>query len=460
MAMIVGGSMYVTMIAANIAILNLKEYEWAQYLVAIPFYIAVGVGAPLLWTGQAVYLNRVAEAKHAGEGNDPTEEFMLSPSQSKAKLADTKAEYNGTFYALFQANGVVGCAFSSILKLIGSGDMITTILFICLTGFACIGIFILSLLPQVEAVDNLKAKGGNSDPLDSAFEDQHESLEKDTDDDDVSIGETLTFLVSEPRMYCLVPIIFFNGLSLGFINSDYTKYVVAEGIGDKNIGFAIATFYGCNALATKAFGHKSVTGALGRRGLYVLSFVLQVIFFGFFLFAHSQVIGLDGNDMSNFVPPKTKVPINGTLVELSDTKWEAPPGHAAPASWSYVVVFLGAAIFATGDAVLESVVPVTLQNYFAGDDKKVNASAANQKMWQSLGFAAQFAIGAVFPQLDASETVLQHFQLKVIIIGAVLLGGYALAFFTLCKYPIDDDEAHTEKERPSFEGVSRGSFIG
>merc|ERR1712205_183183 len=118
------------------------------------------------------------------------------------------------------------------------------------------------------------------------------------------------------------------------------------------------------------------------------------------------------------------------------------------------------AIFATGDAVLESVVPVTLQNYFAGDDCKVNASAANQKMWQSLGFAAQFAIGALFPLLDKDETVLQHFQLKLIILSVLLVFGYSLALFTLCKYPVDHEEfmeTHDD-DRRSVENVFRGSF--
>jgi len=456
-AMILGGSMYVLMIVANIAILNLKGTLWAQYLVGIPFNLLVGVGAPLLWTGQAVYLNNVAEAKHT----DPKSPFYSQASSRKIDTQETKEDYNGTFYAMFQLNGVVGLLFASILKTLFSGDGVTTVLFIVLSIAASLGVFAITLLPN------------------SMNEEEEEEAQKGTaniemEEEEISMSETLSFLVKEPRIYLLVPIIIFNGMSLGFMFSDYTKYVIGESLGDGNIGFVTATFYAVNTVACKVFGTKAFVQTVGRRGLYIMAFVLQAIFFIFFLWQHKKIIGYDNNGMSNFVPPKTKIPYNGTYTQ-DDDNWLAPPGHAGPDLFAWVFVFLMAALFALGDAVLESVVPATLQNYFAGDAKAVNASAANQKMWQSLGFAAQFAIGAVFPSLDQNETVLQHFQLKLIILTVLLFIGYALALFTLAKYPIDanaedamDDplmedplnESFNRSRRSSLEQGSMRGFVG
>ena len=74
-------------------------------------------------------------------------------------------------------------------------------------------------------------------------------------------------------------------------------------------------------------------------------------------------------------------------------------------------------------------------------DKAVNAANANYKMWQSLGFAAQFAIGAGFPSLDPDEKVLQHFHLKLVILTALLIvGGILMLFITAAHPPTASDE--------------------
>ena len=91
-AMVLGGSAYVFMILANIPILHLTDHLGAQYAIGLPFNFLVGVGAPLLWTGQALYLARSAElhTKHIGG----------SVAEQKATLS----EFNATFFAMFQAN--------------------------------------------------------------------------------------------------------------------------------------------------------------------------------------------------------------------------------------------------------------------------------------------------------------------------------------------------------------------
>lgn len=89
-AMVIGGSTYVLMIIANIPILLLSGHEGAQYAITIPFYFLVGVGAPLLWTGQALYLSRCAELHVRDCGGDESD------------LKATLSEFNATFFAMFQ----------------------------------------------------------------------------------------------------------------------------------------------------------------------------------------------------------------------------------------------------------------------------------------------------------------------------------------------------------------------
>ena len=78
-------------------------------------------------------------------------------------------------------------------------------------------------------------------------------------------------------------------------------------------------------------------------------------------------------------------------------------------------------------------------------DKAVNAANANYKMWQSLGFAAQFAIGATFPNLDKNETVLQHFQTKLLILTGLLLVGGVLVFIITGMHPPDEESQEPGK---------------
>lgn len=94
--MVLGGSTYIFMIIANIPILLLNGHEGAQYAITIPFYFLVGVGAPLLWTGQALYLARCAEL-HVRDMGGGKEEQMA-----------TLSEFNATFFAMVQARRFPG----------------------------------------------------------------------------------------------------------------------------------------------------------------------------------------------------------------------------------------------------------------------------------------------------------------------------------------------------------------
>lgn len=274
------------------------------------------------------------------------------------------------------------------------------------------------------------------------------------------MGQTVVFMVTEPKLYFFIPVTLYNGMSLGFMFADYTKYVISEGLGPDFVGFVMATFYGVNCLCSVLYGRESFLRKVSRRSLIVMAFVLHVAFFLFYFFFHQKVIGYTAADLSNYVPPKTVLPGDKpTFAAYASSytsagghqtgkDWTVPPGHSPVTTFSYVMIFLGAVVFAVGDAVWESVIPPVIQGYFVPDgDAAVNKANANYKMWQSLGFAAQFAIGATFPEIDTSETVLQHFHLKVVILGLLLLVGGILAIvITMRHNPDRDDGAEDGQE--------------
>merc|ERR1711934_915273 len=104
------------------------------------------------------------------------------------------------------------------------------------------------------------------------------------------------------------------------------------------VGFGTASFYGENTLVTLLFGRPEFLAIIGRRGLMYMASFLQAGFFVFFLVAHHSVIGLNSDNMSNFVPPGTKVP--GRDVDKAD--WVKV---SDPAAFSFVAVFAGAVVF-------------------------------------------------------------------------------------------------------------------
>jgi hypothetical protein len=62
-------------------------------------------------------------------------------------------------------------------------------------------------------------------------------------------------------------------------------------------------------------------------------------------------------------------------------------------------VFGLAGVFALGDSVLESQIPALVQSpTFFPEERDRDAANSNLRMWQSLGFTAQFALGIIRPK--------------------------------------------------------------
>lgn len=346
LSMIIGAIPYVIMILSNLK---------PSYYISVPANFLVGLGAPLLWTGEGVYLQRCAVRYDQAMGG-------TAQTETKRKGA---TYLNGIFFSCFQLNGVFGLLLASIILQV-MGENAKTSLFLILTVVGGAGAAGLLLVRSVSAHDQIDTVQDTSSQ--------------------VSLVQTLR-LLGEPRMSLLVPLLLYNGMSLGFVFGDYTRYIITETLGTTWDGYVMATFYGTNALATYLLGRAAAT-RFGRRGCFTLAALVHAAFYAWFLVWRPQTHYVqDGDD------------------------WVQ---QTTPQGYDYGMVFLGAVVFAIGDAVFESQLPAVLQSYFSYSDVASNAAMSNLKMWQSLGFTAQFVLGFVLASL---------FWVKLVILVAVLVVG-------------------------------------
>jgi len=309
---------------------NLSVESWA---LPISMNVLVGVAAPLLWTSQNDYVGRcsyhAAQAEEAARGPD-------------AALAAKTAELNGLFFSLYQLAGLGGNAAASTLMLILSGSaLMKRVLFLGLGGVSLAGAASFLCLPRVGPA----AAGPEA----------------------ASPRDTAALAASDARMTCLIPLIFTNGMTLSYIFGDYPAYIVSPVAGPSLVGFVAAAFFGVNALATVLWGRLTSRGHVSRRTAYMVASLCILLFLT--------------------ITMLWRVPEN---FQKRAGDWEQV---RKPSASQVLVVFLLAALFAIGDAFLESGPIATLQNYFLGTAAALPAMA-NAKMWQSLGYATQFLLGA------------------------------------------------------------------
>jgi len=303
--------------------------------------VLVGVGAPLLWTCQNDYVGRCAY--HASQA-------------SGEEIGTMTARFNGMFFSIYQGSGLIGNVVASTLMLqFGDKQWLKDVLFFVLAGFALGGALMFMLMPRV-------APGGG---------DEQEAP---------SLKATGALALGDKRMAFFVPLILTNGMTLSFLFGDFPADVVCPVAGSSFTGFVMASFFGINALATVGWGSLVSKNIISRRTAYVVATLCEIGFL---------VIKLLWQHPTNY--------------EKVDGDWKAI-GDDKPAIADVSIIFLMAALFAIGDAFWESGPAGTLQNFFVGTPNIVPAMA-NLKMWQSLGFAVQFIIGAslgAYPTFRAS----------------------------------------------------------
>jgi len=334
---------YVAMIVSNI---NVRH--WA---LPIALSVLVGVTAPLIWTCQSDYLGRCAyhaakSSRQPAAGSETGEDTSLEAMTTK---------FNSLFFSIYQFAGMSGNVLASALMLAFAGNKwLKDVLFFVLGGVSLIGAVCFLSMPRVGPAD------GQAEVA--------------------SLKATAALAATNWRMALMIPLIFTNGMSLAFILGDYPQDVVCPVLGQSFTGFAVATFFGANAFATVMWGKLVSRSLIRRRSAYVIAMLFQLAFF---------VAKLLWRAPRNY--------------EKHGGEWQRV--GSAPSWLEAVAVFLLVALFAGGESFWESGVPATLQNFFLGTTHAVPAMA-NYKMWQSLGFATQFFVGAELGDAPGARALL------------------------------------------------------
>ena len=160
---------------------------------------------------RCIFSARIA-GRHA-QNLEPTTNYMpqldvlVDSNRSNEASNAALAEFNGTFFSYFQANGFVGSVGTGLVFLLAKGDLESSypVVFTALGITCCLGILVaIFALPRVDALE-----------MEGVIDRNNIGGKSKTDD--VSIIETLKLLFAERKMYLMVPIILYNGFTLGFI---------------------------------------------------------------------------------------------------------------------------------------------------------------------------------------------------------------------------------------------------
>ncbi len=196
LSMAIGAVPYVLIVFANLD---------PTYPLLLSASAGVGFGAGVLWTGQGIYMSRCAIRESIATG-EPVEIVT--------------SRMNGIFWTMFQFNGGIGLVISSIiLEKIPDFKQAVTYMFLSFGAVGAIGIGILLFVraapPLSEDENNGNADGyADSDPLngESTRADKGDKAK----DNKITLYETLSLIKKSAAMRLLLPIIFYNGVSLGF----------------------------------------------------------------------------------------------------------------------------------------------------------------------------------------------------------------------------------------------------
>jgi hypothetical protein len=186
----------------------------------------------------------------------------------------------------------------------------------------------------------------------------------------------------------------------------------------KFVGYVAASFYIVNSLCSYLYG-SVIVPRFGRKILFVVTFITQTIFLGMVI-AFVKVAGGPQN-----------------------------LGIPSGSGGAYAVVFFLAILFAIGDSVLESQLPALVQSpAFLPSEKDRACAVSNLRLWQSLGFAIQFAIGIASP----GNVYLQ----ALVLVPMLVISLSSLFILDSCVRPIQED-SRSGGDKGAYHSLTTGS---
>eukprot|EP00438_Fugacium_kawagutii_P004676 Skav216588 [mRNA] locus=scaffold3151:211343:215359:+ [translate_table: standard] len=337
--LLICSSAYAAMALSNL--IPMPAEPSPMWAVPITFNVLVGVSAPLLWTAQNTYVGRSAVAA-ATFLQEPTEKWTTC--------------YTSLFFSIYQFAGMFGNILSSVILLsLGELAWSRSVLFVTLGIVTFSGACLFIPMPAVEAAATGRKFAG--------------------------LLDTGRLALTEAKVGLMVPLMLTNGMTIAFFLGDFMTDVTCPVAGSGFTGFAIATFFGVNALSCAMWGRLINKQYLSRRVVFFLAAVLVGLFLALkMVWKVPRNYQLEGDNWELVTPPK-----------VSDI----------------AVLFAMAALFGVGDSFFESGPPMILQSFYAGTNSHMPAMA-NYKLWQSLGQAIQFFIAIPlkpFPELRGLQTI-------------------------------------------------------
>lgn len=242
-----------------------------------------------------------------------------------------------------------------------------------------------------------------------------------------SVGDTLRFLVTNPNMRFMVPIIMAAGARNCFFAGTFTRLIVSRRLGNAAVGF-VGGIYGISSTASMAgWSRLSQVPHLGRATAFAIAVGIEVAWAGLF-----ALLVFSGR-----IPQGGLAPLEGD--EVADWK-----------DWACVIASV--ATVASSGVVFMAFTRATMQAQFRHDKTCMSNAICGISFYTAIGYASQ----AYFSRyLDGRLDV----QLSVLLL-AFLAGGASLAHLHTRVCSLDPTEVEAEQVAKEVETRAQADTEG